>query len=69
VTGIQIQRFDTGMGRIEAHMITEKDQKEIRQQYVEVYYAGQTDPAQLIAWFGDVESFTKWISGAEIRDF
>ncbi len=69
MTDRKIERFDTGMGRIEAHVITEKDQKDIRQEYVEVYPAGMTHPEQMIAWFGDVQSFAKWISGADVSDF
>lgn len=68
---VTIQKFDTGMGQIEAHLVKETDDKlkDHRQEYVEVYNAGQVDPYHMIAWFGTVASFARWISGANIQDF
>jgi len=62
-----IETFDTGSGKIDCHKVTEE--KGDRTEYVEVYPHGSTDPGQLVAWFGNVESFTRWISGAEIIGF
>ncbi len=66
-----IETLDTGSGKIDAHRVTETDDqaKEIRTEYVEVFPHGQTDPEEMIAWFGDVASFARWISGAEIVGF
>lgn len=61
------ETFDTGMGKIDA--IKVKEEKDSQQEYVEVYPHGVTDPEEMIAWFGNVESFARWISGAEVVGF
>jgi hypothetical protein len=68
----KIETFDTGMGKIDAHLVTEmqyQDGKLVPRSYVEVYEHGESDPSEMIAWFGSLESFAHWNSGAEIVGF
>lgn len=61
----KIETFDLGLGKVDAHKVTELEYNEegkLRPRtYIEVFPAGVTEPDELIAWFGDVESFAKWI--------
>jgi len=69
----QVQTLTDNLGQsFDAHKVTETtwiDGHKVTREYVETYPVGQTDPDQMIGWFGSVQGFMESHSGACTSNF